>query len=312
MHLFLLTAGLFVLTCSAPDAKGESVTLPAVADTSVFEANPDNNLGGLTTLASGTSDGEFGGTGEGPGKTRALMRFDIASQLPTNATVLSATLTVNVLRVPLVGGLDSIFGLHKVLQLWGEGDKAGAGTVGDLATNGEATWNARQYPSVLWGSPGAAAGVDYADAASASALVMGLDAYIFESTSNLVADVQSWLNSSNSNFGWILISNDEGIPTTVRRFGSRESGTNAPLLQVEYTTQPILAPTITLTALTNGQITFRFDAQAQLQYTVQYNDSLAATNWLALTIVTNQLVATNIVVTDPATNGQRFYRIRVP
>jgi len=311
MHLFLAAAGLFALMRPAPDANGESVTLSPVADTTLLESTPTNNLGAATVLLSGASSGDLGGSFGAI--SRALLRFDVASQLPSTATVTSVTLTVRVTRTPLIGGVDSANGLHKVLQPWTEGTKTGDPNVGEPATAGEATWNARQHPSVLWASPGGGAGFDYAAAASASTFITGIAAYTFESTSNLVADVQSWLNSSNSNFGWILLSSDEATPTTVRRFGSREAGTNGPSLLVEYTTQTIVpAPTITQAGLANGQITFQFDAQAQASYTVQFNDSLTSTNWLSLTNISGQQVATNIVVTDTATNNQRFYRIRTP
>jgi hypothetical protein len=311
MHLFLAAAGLFALMRPAPDANGESVTLSPVADTTLLESTPTNNLGAATVLLSGASSGDLGGSFGAI--SRALLRFDVASQVPSTATVTSVTLTVRVTRTPLIGGVDSTNGLHKVLQPWTEGTKTGDPNVGEPATAGEATWNARQHPSVLWASPGGGAGVDYAAAASASTFITGIAAYTFESTSNLVADVQSWLNSSNSNFGWILLSSDEATPTTVRRFGSREAGTNGPSLLVEYTTQTIVPPpTITQAGLANGQITFQFDAQAQASYTVQFNDSLTSTNWLSLTNIPGQQVATNIVVTDTATNNQRFYRIRTP
>ncbi|HKS37750.1 MAG TPA: hypothetical protein VJW76_11210 [Verrucomicrobiae bacterium] len=309
MQLFLMAAGLFALMPPAPDAKGESVTLTPVADTTLLQSAPANNLGASTMLLSGASSGDLGGPFGA--LSRALLHFDVASQVPSTATVTSVTLTVRVTRTPLIGGVNSTFGLHKVLQAWGEGDNAGDPNVGQTATPGEATWNARQHPSPLWASPGGEPGVDYMPGASASKLITGVATHTFESTSNLVADVQSWLNSSNSNSGWILISDDEASPTTVRGFGSREAGTNGPSLLIQYTTQTI-APTITQAGLANGQITFQFDAQALTSYTVQFNDSLASSNWLSLTNITPQPAATNIVVTEATTNSQRFYRISTP
>jgi len=310
MHLVLAAAGLFALMRSAPDANGESVTLTPVADTTLLQSTPANNLGAAAVLLSGASSGDLGGSFGAI--SRALLRFEVASQVPSTATVISVTLTVRVTRTPLIGGVDSTFGLHKVLQPWGEGAKAGDPNVGESATDGEATWNARQHPSVLWASPGGGPGIDYAAGASASTFIAGITNYTFAST-NLVADVQSWLNSSNSNFGWVLISSDEATPTTVRRFGSREAGTNGPSLLVEYTTQTFVPPpTITQAGLANGQITFQFDAQAQTFYTVEFTDSLASTNWLSLTNIAGQPAATNIVVTEATTNSQRFYRIRSP
>jgi hypothetical protein len=40
----------------------------------------------------------------------------------------------------------------------------------------------------------------------------------------MVADVQSWIQQSANNFGWILIG-DESAPRTAKRFDSRTHGT---------------------------------------------------------------------------------------
>ena len=62
-----------------------------VADTSLLEVAPSNNLGGFAGMNAGTTQ-EYN-------RTRALLRFDL-SHLPTNTLILSAALQVEVTRQP--------------------------------------------------------------------------------------------------------------------------------------------------------------------------------------------------------------------
>jgi hypothetical protein len=50
----------------------------------------------------------------------------------------------------------------------------------------------------------------------------------------LVEDLQNWLNNPAANFGWMLISDSEGVEFTARRFASREDSVNSPILTVQY------------------------------------------------------------------------------
>jgi homospermidine synthase len=51
--------------------------------------------------------------------------------------------------------------------------------------------------------------------------------------------VQSWLDSPQANFGWILIGN-ESVATTAKRFDTRENIDTSfrPTLSVQYVTEP--------------------------------------------------------------------------
>jgi hypothetical protein len=55
----------------------------------------------------------------------------------------------------------------------------------------------------------------------------------------LVADVQSWLDNPQNNFGWVLIGN-ESVPQTAKRFDTRENIETSfrPALSVQYATEP--------------------------------------------------------------------------
>src|SRR5262245_51813274 len=84
-------------------SRAESVVLSPVADTTLHQKFPANNVGGHFDIAAG-------GVGSGE-VTRALLRFDLLGKIPANATVVSATLTVRVTRQPSSGGADSTFEL---------------------------------------------------------------------------------------------------------------------------------------------------------------------------------------------------------
>src|SRR4030095_13241037 len=74
---------------------------------------------------------------------------------------------------------------------------------------------------------------DFVATASASTPVGNSAAYSW-SSAQMVADVQQWVTTSSTNFGWIIIGN-ESAKATARRFHSR-TGATPPVLQVTYTT----------------------------------------------------------------------------
>lgn len=281
--------------------QGDLITnLPPVADTTLFEDAPDNNLGATATLIAGTTATGF--------RNRALVKFDLAG-IPANATITSAALTLNVVKAG--SGPGSTFDLHFMLQDWGEG--SGTGNQGTPANTGEATWNNRFHPSTPWNSPGATADADYVATISATNFMDGAGSYTFVSTPGLVSDVQAWLNHPGNNFGWILISEDEMDLATARRIGSREDPNNTPVLTVQYTVPaPPVPPTIASAARVGDQFQFSFNAESNRSYTVQYIGALTGTNWGVLTNISPMLAPANVLVSDPLTTSNRFYRVRTP
>jgi hypothetical protein len=58
----------------------------------------------------------------------------------------------------------------------------------------------------------------------------------WNSTSQMVADVQSWLNNPSANYGWLL-QGDEAAGQTAKRYESTEandSSPDVPTLQITY------------------------------------------------------------------------------
>jgi hypothetical protein len=212
---------------------GETISLQPVADTTLFEIAPDNNMGGTDFFNAGTS-----GNGS---RNRALVQFDLTG-IPAGAVINSATLSMDIVHQPSTGMQISFFDLHRVLQSWGEGVQQpadpGSRGLGAPAGPGEATWNSRFAPNTTWLAPGGQEGTDFSATISATALVQGVgDPVLFESSPELIADIRAWIDQPAQNFGWMLVTEAEATQKTARGFASRESGFG-PTLLVEFTPVP--------------------------------------------------------------------------
>ena len=297
-----IAALLAVLCCPAP-VHGFSVTNIAAADTSLIEVAPENNNGGQAwVLAGRTQNGPY---------VRGLYRFEL-NNIPPHAIIQSAVLQLDVTGQP--GDMESVnstFSVHRMLQPWGEGTNNATSNPGQgtPATPGGATWLHRFFPTNTWAAPGGASGIDYVSEGSSFQQIEDPDhsPYRFNSTPEMVADVQAWLSNPETNFGWMLIGGDNLI-FTARRFGSREDPNALPLLEVSYTV-PLRIEDV---GRLGNQIQFTFTSQPGLNHTVEYRDSLIGNGgWQTLTNVGLITEATNILVTDLITSTQRFYRFEV-
>jgi hypothetical protein len=218
-----------VFTLAGSPLAGEVAELQASKDNTLYQ---DSN----GSLSNGSGSGIFvGQTGEGR-VTRALLAFDLSS-IPSGSTINGVTLTL-VQSNPQNNnsGVASV-SLHKVQQDWGEGaSSAGSGGGGGgPAASGDATWRHTFFDSQFWN----VAGGDFEQAASVAMNVAGNGTYTWQSTAQLVADVQSWLDDSQNNFGWLL-RGDEGSERSAKRFRSRHNSASvAPKLTVDYTAAPV-------------------------------------------------------------------------
>ncbi len=222
------------------------IASPVAADVMTFGAAKDATLYESLTgsLSGGGEDGIFvGRTDTTPGanadQRRGLIKFDVGS-IPNGATINSVSLRLSVTRAPS-GVPPTTMTLHRLLGDWGEGtvNPAGQGGGGAPAANGDATWLHQFRPGDLWNSPGG----DFVSQASASASVGSSGFATWSSSSQLVADVQSWLANPAENFGW-LIHGNEAVVRTARKFGSREfaAPNSRPLLTVDFTLPPARTP----------------------------------------------------------------------
>jgi hypothetical protein len=285
--IWIRMAILFSIVLEETDYAG-SVSLTPSANVCITQKSP---LPPATDLPVGTT-GPSGGTKS----SRSLLKFDIAGNIPSNAIITSAALTVNVTQAPPAQNrVNSIFDLRAVLLSWSESD---------------GSWTNRLV-GTPWSVLGGAVGVDFSSLVSQTNFFTGAGAYTFISNSNLIGDVQNWLHNPGTNFGWILISESQGVNFTERTLGSRQDFANTPTLLVQFTI-PATPPTITLSSVTNGVFRFYFNAESNRTYVVQYVDQLSNTNWSVLTNFSLSSIPTNFLVSDFLTTSNRFYRVQTP
>ncbi len=227
------TLALVALLVSSSVAAQEHVILGPIQDTSIYEESGD--------LANGAGSYLFAGTTALDKERRALVQFDFAS-IPVSATVTNATLALHMSRTIVAGEEVSI---HRVLQGWGEGASdatANEGT-GASATSGDATWTHRLFDTTAW----ATGGGDFEPTATASVVVDQVGIYEW-SSAGTIADVQSWVDGTHENDGWILVGGS-GLKSA-KRFDSRENSSPGfrPTLTVTYTTGTSVEDTPALAA----------------------------------------------------------------
>ena len=205
------------LGCHVPPPPGDSTseaTLTSIRDTTLYE-----DAGGA--LGNGAGQHMFTGN-TGAGRTvRVLVAFDVAGTVPAGAKITAVELRLNMSVTSSVSA--TTVGLHRVLADWGEGDADAAGGEGGgaPASAGDATWLHTFFRDTFWSSPGG----DFEASSSASVEVEDVRAYQWESTDQMVADVQMWLDDPSSNYGWLLMGDED--MTTAKRFDSRENASEA-------------------------------------------------------------------------------------
>ncbi|HSP56333.1 MAG TPA: DNRLRE domain-containing protein, partial [Dehalococcoidia bacterium] len=236
---------------------GLLATGPLLANTATLQPAKDNTLyepisqdgfadrsdgAGATMFVGKVKDADADpGPGTRPAVRRGVLAFNIAGNIPAGATINSVQLTMYVDKVAVTTAYN--VSLYRLLSDWGEGTSNTGSSQqgrGEPPTTGDATWHHTFYPSQFWSLPGG----DYTLTASVTRSVGNTGFYTFGSTSGMVADVQSWLNTPTQNDGWIIIGTESTTQTT-KRFATRENTglTNGvswrPTLVIDYT--PLVA-----------------------------------------------------------------------
>ena len=130
-----------------------------------------------------------------------------------------------------------------------------------------------------------------------------------------------WVSNPGTNFGWILIAagdvdgiSDADIDGTGKEVYSRESD-HSPTLTVEYSlySPPAATPPLIFgTALVGNEFRFSLNVESNRFYSVEFRDSLAATNWDLLTTIPAQPVNGIITITNTISSTERYFRARTP
>jgi hypothetical protein len=210
-------------------ARHRVITLAPSKDNTLYEI-PDGSL------SNGAGIHLFAGVTGSGGLRRALLAFDVASQIPHGSHVTRAVLTLSSAGGPGIAPMS----LHRVTANWGEGaSMAPAGFIwgnsdgrGTAAQPGDATWIHTFFPNQRWTRPGG----DF-DAAPDATATGGSLQPTWESPA-MITRVQQWLDQPATNFGWI-VRGDESVNRTAKKFDSRQaSQRTAPALTIEFDVGP--------------------------------------------------------------------------
>lgn len=256
LHRLSVLGFLFCIVIS----HGERFELTPAADTALIEWEPTNNVGKGLRLRTG---------GESPGRSRALVKFDLAG-IPSTSRVVYARANFRIFYPPTDEG-RSLSGLKLMrhLRAWQEG--TGLGTLGSPTGDG-ATWLFPERPAEPWLEPGGKYQFEWYYLSSAYAGITATHQGELASfrTPDLLADVQKWIDRPLTNHGWMVYNPGEAsiaccrtgedgkpqnfIPFSAVEVASREDEENAPLLVIgtgnpeapiaiidgEYTDAPVI------------------------------------------------------------------------
>lgn len=230
--LYLIFAGIILVGTLgiSQNALADMVSLPAEKDNTIFDEDG--------TKSCGACEHFFVGNTNLDNIRRALIEFDVSS-IPPGSTITSVEFEFYVSRTADVASVT--MDIHKATKEWGEagstavGGKGGEGN-GGPAQPGDATWTDAEFNTSNWTSPGG----DFEASPSASVILTTFTGpYSSTSTAAMVADVQGWVDDSNTNHGWLLkLLPDEEVlySKTTRAIESRTVGVGTPpMLKVTYT-----------------------------------------------------------------------------
>lgn len=241
------------LSLLATPAFAATRTLSAAHDTTISSQSPDNNNGAAGSILTGRRSASGS-------RMRGLIRFTMPASLEDRVTVTSAVLTMytevmnklgEATETPFESGQPTAatVSLKLLSQTWDEGNgvvlKSGSTTQANSAgepcttitTSRGATWT---YANCKAATGDWAGGTTVHTSDSASVARAVPPRAITWSSSTMNADVQGWIDSPSTNFGWLITSNSEGntAATTAQaqRFYSSEGSVSSrrPALAITY------------------------------------------------------------------------------
>jgi hypothetical protein len=99
----------------------------------------------------------------------------------------------------------------------------------------------------------------------------------------MLSDIRAWIANPQTNFGWMLIAENENTPGAARHFGSSESD-EPPTLRLGYAT-PASAPLITGLSLKSTNLQFQIAGQPGWIYKIQTRQQVETGDWIDVTNV---------------------------
>ena len=211
---------------------------PAVADTITRTSAADNTIIENPTGALSAGASQFFLAGRVPASSggtirRGVIRFDL-SGIPAGSTITGVSLRLNCSSAGT--GSQQTIAIKRMLSGWGEGASQSTNDSGAPSQVPDATWLHRFFSTTAWSTPGG----DFSSATTVSRAVTTTGLYLWNSTPQFVADVQSMIANPALNFGW-CVQGEESAADTLKRFDSREASVAAsrPQLTVNY-----LPPTV--------------------------------------------------------------------
>lgn len=218
------------LASTVANAQSTTTTLSPIRDNTLYER-----------VAGDVSNGAgehlfFGQTGANAGNVlrRAIFTFDFAA-IPPGSVITDVQLSFTVNMVP-PGSTSFDANVHRVIADWGEGtsDAPGPEGGGTSSTPNDATWIHTFFDTDLWANPGG----DFSPTSSATTNIgTGAPELFTFSSAQLIADAQDMVNTPASNFGWVILGDENGS-MNARRIASRENPTAINQPSVEITFEP--------------------------------------------------------------------------
>jgi hypothetical protein len=229
-----------VLSLASPSLRADVVSLEPVRDATIYNDGVGNRSDGTS---SGMYVGRAGINTTWPVR-RGLLAFDVASAVPAGSTITAVKVQLFMSKTT---STNKVVDLHRLTTGWNEGPSFGLSGNGAAAQVGDSTWLHTFWNNQFWTTPGG----DFIAAPSASATVGNVAMYYtWSSTAALVGDVQGWVNSPATNFGWIVRGPESGS-VSAKKFETRESLPQfKPILEITFT--PPAPPTAYCTPKTNS------------------------------------------------------------
>lgn len=220
---YVLTAmlSLAVLGLSAQE---RTITRTASQNATVYFANQTNANGKAERMVLSGLAGE---------NSSVLLYFDL-SDLPTDADVKSASLTLNFTNAPTIA-LMARFGL--LTESWTEGPANPTDIyAGEQATTGDVTWTHSSYDTE-WVEGDFESSVDPLSLFQAGTITSSSTLLSVDSDNNPEFDdwVKDWIANPNDNFGLAIVTQSNA---SAEMYGRSTGGTVRPTLEIVYEGDP--------------------------------------------------------------------------